>query len=576
MKNLFAFYRVFTPLAVWLLITLSSTDGLEGQVPAMRNAQNRLTSEIPSPSNVSAGNANPTKAVLSKQDSANALSQLYTSINAVLDEHRKSFTQSKTAYAMSVLSLTRQKDVYSTNANIALTPASTTKLFSTFGALDKFGSAHFVETSVLTEATEVHEGLLEGNIYLVGRGDPLLSIGDVERLADQIAQTGVRRIVGNVYGDDSFFDRVTNRQEYSGDDDEVQPTAPISALSIQRNLVTVIVSAGPSVGSHVSVQTFPSSDAFSFDVQAAVQTPPKAVKKRRRGAVASKFGVSISEQYGQAGGKQRFVIRGVMAPNTTVSKLFFIENPAFAAADMFRKRLQAAGITVDGVTMLKQSPLTVSELASIQRPITDIINVVNKKSDNFAAEHVFKMLGGSTLDNPSLEMAAKDNHTVQASIEQIQGALREYGVVTTSASVELHDGSGLSRRNKISPSAMVRLLDKAQDTPFWNEYLSSLAIAGLDGTLQYRMRGTTAEYNARAKTGTLKNVSALAGYVKTLDGERLAFSFMFNGNAVWLYKGLENKLCELLANFSYYGSKETTGAVPDSTGAETAGGGKEM
>jgi serine-type D-Ala-D-Ala carboxypeptidase/endopeptidase (penicillin-binding protein 4) len=226
--------------------------------------------------------------------------------------------------------------------------------------------------------------------------------------------------------------------------------------------------------------------------------------------------------------------------------------------------------------MLKQSPPTVSELASIQRPITDIINVVNKKSDNFAAEHIFKMLGGSTLDNPSLEMAAKDNHTVQASIEQIQGALREYGVVTTSASVELHDGSGLSRRNKISPAAMVRLLDKAQDTPFWNEYLSSFAIAGLDGTLQYRMRGTTAEYNARAKTGTHKNVSALAGYVKTLDGERLAFSFMFNGNAVWLYKGLENKLCELLANFSYYGSKETNGAVPDSTSAESTAPGKEM
>ena len=549
---------------------------LLAQVPAMRNAQNRLASDIPKPINasagvnasVSAGNA-PKAVALTKQDSLNALLQLGTSINALLGEHRKTFTNSKTTFAMTVLSLSRGKELYSTNAQLALTPASTTKLFSTFGAFDKFGTSHFVETSVLTEATEVHDGVLDGNVYLVGRGDPLLTIADLERLADQVAQTGVRHITGNICGDDSFFDRVTNRREYSGDAEEVQPTAPISALSVQRNLITVLVSAGPSVGSRVSVQTYPSSDAFSFDVQAAVQAPPKKMpKKRKRGAAAPRFGVSISEQYGQAGGKQRFVIRGTMAPNTTVSKLFFIEHPAFAAADMFRKRLIASGIQVDGTTTLKQSPPTVSELASVQRPITDIINVVNKKSDNFAAEHLFKMLGGSTLDNPSPEVAAKDNHTVQASIEQIQAALREYGIVTTTSSVEVHDGSGLSRRNKISPTAIVRLLDKVQDTPFSNEYFNSLAIAGLDGTLQYRMRGTTAEYNARAKTGTHKNVSALAGYVKTLDGERLAFSFMFNGNAVWLYKGLENKLCEILSNFSYYGSRESSPTL-DSTDVET-------
>ncbi len=551
-----------------------STETSHAQVPSMRNAQNRLTSDIPKPIT---GQNNPTGVKLTTQDSITALEQLRASIGGLLSEHQKTFTQSKTHFGVYVHSLSRGKDLYSTNAQLAFTPASTTKLFSTFGALDKFGAAHFVETSVLTEATEVREGVLEGNVYLVGRGDPLLSVADLERLADQVAHAGIKHVTGNICGDDSFFDRVTNRREYSGDDEEVQPTAPISALSIQRNLITVIVSASGGVGSRVAVQTFPtSSDAFSFDVEATVQAPPKKVaKKKKRGAAAPRFGVSISEQYGQAGGKQRFVIRGAMAPGTTVSKLFFIENPAFAAADMFRKRLQASGIQIDGGTLLKQAPPTVSELATVQRPITDIINVVNKKSDNFAAEHVFKMLGGSTLDNPSPEIAAKDNHTVQASIEQIQGALREHGIVTTTSSVSIYDGSGLSRRNKISPSTLVRLLDRVQDTPFSNEYYNSLAIGGLDGTLQYRMRGTSAEYNARAKTGTHKNVSALAGYVKTLDGERLAFSFMFNGNAVWLYKGLENKLCEMLANFSYFGSKESTAPL-DSTATDDGLGGKEL
>ncbi|TAE30317.1 MAG: D-alanyl-D-alanine carboxypeptidase/D-alanyl-D-alanine-endopeptidase [Candidatus Kapaibacterium sp.] len=547
---------------------LYHTDASRAQSPAMRNAQHRLTSDIPKPLT---GQNNPNGIKLTLQDSLAAIEQLRASIGGLLSEHSKTFAHSKTSFGVYVHSLSRGKDLYSTNAQLAFTPASTTKLFSTFGALDKFGAAHFVETSVLTEATEVREGVLEGNVYLVGRGDPLLSVADLERLADQVAHAGIKRITGNICGDDSFFDRVTNRREYSGDDEEVQPTAPISALSINRNLITVIVSASAGA-SHVGVQTFPSSnDAFSFDVEATVHAPPK---KKKRGAVA-RFGISIAEQFGQPNGKQRFVIRGTMAPGTTISKVFFIANPALTAADMLRKRLQASGIQIDGGTLLKQSPPTVSELATVQRPITDIINIVNKKSDNFAAEHVFKMLGGSTLDNPSPEIAAKDNHTVQASIEQIQGALREYGIVTTTSSVAIYDGSGLSRRNKISPSTLVRLLDRVQNAPFSNEYFNSLSIGGLDGTLQHRMRGTNAEYNARAKTGTHKNVSALAGYVKTLDGERLAFSFMFNGNAVWLYKGLENKLCEMLSNFSYFGSKESTAPL-DSTSTEDSVSAKEL
>lgn len=558
---------IFPVVLSALVLGLMAVQPVQSQrVPGMRNSQYRLSSDIPSPQTL-----NVNKVPLSHEDSLAALLRLQTNIQALLAEHDRTFVKSKTQFGLAVYSLQQGKEYFALNPAQPLTPASTTKLFSTFAAFDKFGASYSIETLVLTDALEVRDGVLDGNIYLVGHGDPLLDIGDLEQLSYQLFNAGVRRITGGIYGDDGFFDRVTSRREYSGDNEEVQPTAPISALSVQRNLITVIVSAGGVVGKPVHVQTFPSCDAFDFDIRATVAVPAKAVKKRRK--APARAGLSISEIYGQKGGKQRFAIQGTLAPNSSVSRVFFIEQPAFVAADMFKKRIESSGIVVEGSSGLKSSPSTVSELASFHRPLVDVVNIINKKSDNFCAEHLFKMIGGGKIDAAVPELAAKDNHTVQASAEQLQASLRQYGIVGSSTpSVQIFDGSGLSRRNKIAPLTMLRLLENVQNAPFANEFLNAFAIAGLDGTLQYRMRGTTAEYNVHAKTGTHKNVSALAGYIRTLDGERLMFSFIFNGNAVWLYKGLENKLCQLLANFSYYTPKETPAGL-DSTDVEA---GKEL
>lgn len=535
-------------------------------VPGMRNSQYRLKNDIPTPQAI-----NPPNVPLTRRDSVLALERLQSDIRSLLAEHEKTLAKAKTQLAMAVYSLAQSKEIFALNPSLPLTPASTTKLFTTFAALDKFGANYTIETIVLTDADGLrNDGTLDGNVYIVGQGDPLLTINDLELLASQLYHAGVRRITGSVFGDDSFFDRVTDRRQYSGDDDEVQPTPPISALGVQRNLITVIVSAGGAVGKPVHAQTFPASDAFEFDIRATVAPTPKhkQAKKKRKGR-AAKPTLSIVEIYGQKNGKQRFLVQGTLSPNTSVSRPFFVETPAAATADMFRKRIESFGIAVEGGSGgVKEAPPAVSELASMRRPIMDVINIVNKKSDNFAAEHIFKLIGGTKLNARAPEIAAYDNHTIQASIEQLQGALRYYNVVNaTNGSVQIFDGSGLSRRNKISPLSMIRLLEVLESMPFANEFVNSLAIAGLDGTLQYRMRGTTSEYNVRAKTGTHKNVSALAGYVRTLDGERLAFSFLFNGNAVGLYKGLENKLCQILANFSYYTPLETSRELDSSDAA---------
>jgi len=495
--------------------------------------------------------ATAAKTALTSVDSLRAIQTLQQQISSLLQEKASQKVMEKTDIGLAVYSITRNKELFALNASNPLTPASTTKLLPTFSALEQFGTEYLVRTSICTDATEeITDGVLRGNIYLVGRGDPLLNINDLENLAVQLKNMGISRITGGVYGDDTFFDRVTNRQEYSGDDDEVQPTGPISALSVQKNLITVLVSSGYAEKQPVRVQTFPSSDIFTFTVNAVTQTQKPVKTKRRRWAKPS---LSIVESGGHANGKQHFVINGTLNPNTTVSKLFFIHHPALAATDMLRKRIEMFGITIEGKTGLQKTPNTALVLAEFARPLMEIVKLVNKKSDNFSAEHLFKMLGSPLLASDGSQMifnADAEYRSAQASLRQIQTVLKDHAIDNTTWTI--NDGSGLSRRNKIPPATLIKLLVEANHAPFSDAFRSTLAVAGLDGTLEHRMRGTSAEYNVTAKTGTHKNVSALAGYLRTKDGELLAFSFIFNGWAVWHYKGLENRLCQTLAEFSYY------------------------
>ncbi|MBI3259390.1 MAG: D-alanyl-D-alanine carboxypeptidase, partial [Ignavibacteriae bacterium] len=144
--------------------------------------------------------------------------------------------------------------------------------------------------------------------------------------------------------------------------------------------------------------------------------------------------------------------------------------------------------------------------------------------------------------------AGGQTQTAKKSVETITRALEKEGISTEGLC--MNDGSGLCRRNLFSANTEVGLLSKATDLPFFLEFQASFALAGVDGTLKKRMKGTPAERNLHAKTGTLRNASALAGYVNTRDNERLTFAFIFNGGSVGIYKQTENELGACLADFS--------------------------
>ena len=542
---------------------------------------------------------------ISDIDSTLALRNLSRKIESITGAAGKS-----SQYSIAVYSLDDKIYYYTKNIDRSLKPASNTKLYTVFSALEYLGPNFDYPTKVFYDG-KINNGLLEGNIYLVGGGDPFLSGSDLDYLADLVLKAGIKNIKGDIVGISSLFDNKSNRKEYSGDRDEVEPIPPVTALSINANTATVLVNSGNTSGSMTNVQTVPSSPVFKINNSSRVssgakiqtakssktiqskQSKPKqksnnkkSRKSRNRAALedyqnisSSEYGGSLSKKHKksrgnfidapvarakapricslpESDGTQKFIVSGNQTPNRTYSYSSFIYYPEITTTAAFYQRLLSGGISIDGKFrnekfhtyksfISENSKTEMKQVGVVYRPIRQIIFPLVKNSDNWLAEMIFKSLGGySCLDC---------TNTADASRELVSKIMDSTGIDFQGCI--LNDGSGLSRRNYITARSMIDLLVKASESSFHGTFDSCLTIAGYDGTLRNRMKNTPAERNLRAKTGTHSNISSLAGYVNTQDGERLVFVFLFNGGAVGRYKQIENQLGSLLAGFSFKNSK---------------------
>lgn len=492
---------------------------------------------------------------LTTKDSLNSIKKLERDINRVLSN--KYLRSAKIGIA--VYSLNQDKFLYQKNIDETFTPASTTKLVTTFTALQTIGYDSYITTEVYSNSNEIKDGVLCGDLFIIGFGDAFLEETDLEELAEDIKSLGITKIDGNIYADGSFFDEDNDRFSYSKDRDEVMALPPITALSINRNHATVLIQSGSRAGKYVNVQIIPNSESFSKYITAKVKSYSRGdVFPKTEKIIEEAYGdelivmndnrrsISISSSISDKTGKQLFTIRGYMYPNRTLSYKYHIESPESAVAGSFKNRLQNIGIEVTGdIDTVSNSLQRYNEsmhfLAENARPLGEIVKETNKESDNYLAENIFKMIGA--FDGFEFDCATQSRFVTERLMSDLE---------INYENCTLNDGSGLSRRNLLKPITLIELLKTANELELSNVFESSLAIAGKDGTLEKRMRKSPAENNLRGKTGTLRNVSALSGYVNTLDGEKLAFAFMFNGGNVSSYKRVENELGELLARFFYF------------------------
>ena len=420
-------------------------------------------------------------------------------------------------------------------------------------------------------------GVLHGDLVIVGGGDPILSLSDLDNLAHQVAQQGIHTVQGSVRYNDSRFDRQWLGDGWTWDDEPASYSAQISALNVNANCIDVQVWPGKRVGTPVRAQTQPATNYVTLVNQATTiarpagkVAPTSLVIDRERGLnritiagnliqpdtskpLISKPLISkpLNSKSTQSTSPVSTTTGGEEAPSQTVSVT--VEDPACFTGTLFVAALRRAGIKVRNVPVERfvgsveamQGDQPVAEHVGVALP--ELLARMNKPSDNLMAECLLKAVGAfgqlptsnSGQTRPTrLEKGTGDEESVLPRVgtggnggSGATLARRAFLAAGFQANgVYQSDGSGLSRLNYVSPANLVRLLTVAHERPYWPAFYASLPIAGVDGTLRNRLKSTPAQNNCHAKTGTLSHVSSLSGYVTDHEGDLIAFSILINNN----------------------------------------------
>jgi D-alanyl-D-alanine carboxypeptidase/D-alanyl-D-alanine-endopeptidase (penicillin-binding protein 4) len=443
---------------------------------------------------------------------------------------------------VAVYSVDRQIPLYLHEADDPLIPASNMKLYTTAAALDKLGADFQYTTSLYADGPILPDGTLSGNLLLVGRGDPSISgrfYADsatfvFDRMAAILRDRGVRRVAGRLIGDTSYFDDQIVGAGWESGNLLWWYGARVTALAFNDNVVTVIVRPGAYAGAPAEISLHPHASDLPIVNRAVTsgQRGGRSVGIRRRADIGG------YEVWGR-----------VPLGSTGVRHVVAVDDPPAFALSVFRERLLRVGIEVAGGNQvvwrdeaLPQSPMTLL-LSHTSPRMIELVRVINKNSQNFFAEQVLKTLGAVFRDRGSFSAGA----------EVVHESIRGLGVPVRA--IVIQDGSGLSRWNLVTPRATAEMLVGMRYHPRFEEYYGSLLVAGYDGDPR-RLDAPEAVANVRTKTGTLRGVSALSGYVTTADGELLAFSVISNGlrGGKGAAIALEDAVAERLERYTMWSS----------------------
>ncbi|MDO5296007.1 MAG: D-alanyl-D-alanine carboxypeptidase/D-alanyl-D-alanine-endopeptidase [bacterium] len=411
--------------------------------------------------------------------------------------------------------LDSERVLYSHNGDTPLVPASNLKIVTTATALDLLGPDYRYTTELWGPPVS-DKGVIQGNLYLRGNGDPTNTppywetpVTMYEQLASQLQKAGVRAIIGDIVADDSLFDREYYPQGWSDNYHLENYAPPVAGLSLNGNLVDVRVSGSGAV-------TYPSNNHFkiAYSSQGASNT---AIERKHN--------------------SRTIVVRG---PLSDVSREITVDNPPLFAASAFGNVLASKGIIIKGKVRLIRplgEPAAVTnrhQYASISSPnLKELITEINQQSDNFLAEHLFKTIGASASGKGS---AATGESCVKRFLQTRH---------ISTGGLHMLDGCGLSKANTITPCQLADTLIAMAHHKYADIYYQSLA-SNEHGTLRYRIPGT----DVHGKTGTLDHFTSLSGYVTTAGGQVVVFSMLFNKiEDISVGIDIQNRVVSMLAQY---------------------------
>jgi serine-type D-Ala-D-Ala carboxypeptidase/endopeptidase (penicillin-binding protein 4) len=476
-------------------------------------------------------------------------------------------------WGVDVVDLDTGKALYSQNSDQLFLPASNVKLFTTAAALAIAGTDYRFRTTVEAEGKIDDNGRLLGNLVIFGRGDPNIS-GRVlpyllktqrmpphtqilEDMADQVARNGLKIVDGDLIGDDTFYAFEPYAEGWAWDDLQWIDGAPVSALTFNDNVVFIDVLPGEHPGDKAVVTVEPETSYYELDNR----------------VVTSSLGVPKRVGLHRDPGSKKIVLWGSLPlGDSGMKEPMSIEDPADFVAQLFRTMLERRGITIRGKTRARhgegaqffdqqiphplsapaagaaassavnppvpqaaqpQEPPDLNPASStkilaehISGPLVDDIRVINKTSENLHAELALRLAGKLRGDGGSFEggIAAVKQFLLQAGLKEDEFTFL--------------DGSGLSRRDLVTPAATVQLLIYASRQPWGAAFEESLPVSGVDGSLSERFQKTPAVGMVHAKTGSLSHVNALSGYGQTQAGKRFVFSIFCNNHNLLASKAL--------------------------------------
>lgn len=442
-------------------------------------------------------------------------------------------------WGVMVQSLNTGEIVYARNEKKMFMPASNLKLFTASAALKELGPEFQYVTRLVTNGSIVGNTLY-GDLIVIGSGDPSISgrfndgrpTETFEQWADSLKQRGITEIVGNVIGDDNCFDDDNYGAGWASGYETDYYAAQISGLSFNDNCIDFRIVPSFDGKGPCSISWIPTT-AYVNVVNQTKQTVSKDT--------------SAEINFFRARGTNTVYVRGsIPAGKNEHKESVSVENPTLYTVSVLKEVLETKGIRIDG------HPLDCDELKDTIRydraiqlasytsvPTSAIIGVINKSSQNLYAENVFRTLGFEKFGLGS----AGNGRAVSFPLFALWG-------VDTSM-MRMADGSGLSRKNLVTPTDVVSVLAGMYNDDGFESYYETFPIAGIDGSLKNRMKGTKAEGNIRAKTGMIDFVRTLSGYVTSRDGEMFAFSMMVNHYTVETPKAekVQNDACIKLAEF---------------------------
>ena len=425
---------------------------------------------------------------------------------------------------LKIVSLDTGRVLFENNSEKYFMPASNMKNFTVAAAFDRLTPNFRFVTSVYAPAAPDAGGTVRG-LTIYGRGDPSLSTafndGDyykgINALAEKIVQAGIKKIEGDLIGDESYFNSDAIPATWEWDDLQWYYGAEVSALTVNDNSLDLIVRPGANVGAIASAQILP--NAYGLVLNNRVIT--SAAGTKRDIAVYRKLGSNVLELSGT-------IPLGLDKYQAAVAAY----RPANVFVTMLRGLLEQKGVTITGQTRIVGwrdkiyapvvSPNQPVEITRLESPPFSLIAAKTMKpSQNLYTELILRALGEQTGDksDPRKTSEAKG-------LEVVQSFLAQAGIQPES--VVQYDGCGLSRHDLITPAAVAQLYSYMNARPYAQSWRDALTIAGVDGTLKNRFVGTAVANNLRGKTGTIDHVSALSGYLTTASGERVALSALTN------------------------------------------------